>query len=176
MPNEAKRATVAELVQAFAATDRAIVADYRGLSVAELGSVRRSLREKGISYRIVKNRLARIAAEQAGRGELSELLDGPSAIALGGEDEVSLAKGLLDALRPFRAIEIRGAVMAGNRIDGAGLGRLATLPSRDEMLAGIAGGFAAPLAMTAGLFDSALREMAGLLEALAEQKAAASPA
>jgi len=174
MPTEAKRAAVADLVEAFSGTDRAIVSDYRGLTVSDLGAVRRSLREKGITYRIVKNRLARIAADQAGRPDLSTLLEGPSAVALGGDDEVALAKGLLDALRPFRSVVIRGAVMGGSRIDSAGITRLATLPSRDELLAGIAGGFAAPLATTAALFDAPLREMAGLFQALADQRTGAA--
>ena len=78
MPTEAKRAEVAELVEALSGSDRAIVSDYRGLTVSDIGAVRRSLRDKGITYRVVKNRLLKIAADQAGRGELSELLEGPT--------------------------------------------------------------------------------------------------
>ncbi len=174
MPTEAKRAAVAELVEAFAGSDRAVVSDYRGLSVADIGVVRRSLRDKGISYRVVKNRLAKIAADQVGRGELSSLLLGPSAIALGGTDEVALAKGMLEAIRPYRSVVIRGAMVGGKLIDTDGVSRLATLPSRDRLLAGVLGGLTAPLAVTAGLFDAPLREMAGLLEALATQEGASA--
>lgn len=172
MPTDAKRAAVAELVEAFSASDRAIVSDHRGLRVSDLGVIRRSLRDKGITYRVVKNRLAKIAADQAGCDELASLLEGPSAVALGGEDEVALAKGLLDALRPYRNVVIRGAVVSGSRIDAPGITRLATLPSRDELLGGVAGAVAAPLATTAGLFDAPLREMAGLFQALADQRTA----
>ena len=94
--------------------------------------------------------------------------------AVGGADEVALAKGLLEALRPFRGVVIRGAVMGGSRMDGAGITRLATLPSRETLLAGIAGGLAAPLATTAALFDAPLREMAGLFQALADERAGAA--
>ena len=80
--------------------------------MADLSKVRRDLRDKDIRYRVVKNRLARIAAEQAGRPELIPLLTGPSALAVGGSDETALAKGLLDATRPFK-VEIRGAAMSG---------------------------------------------------------------
>lgn len=173
MPTDAKRAAVAELAGALADASNAIVSDYRGLSVADISAVRRSLRGQHITYRVVKNRLARIAADQAGRAEIGKLLDGPSAIAVGGEDEVALAKGVLDALRPFRNISIRGAVIGGSRMDSPGLTRLATLPGRPELLSGIAGGLAAPLAVTAGLFDAPLREVSGLLQALADQRAAA---
>jgi large subunit ribosomal protein L10 len=173
MPTEAKRATVAELAAAFAESDRVIVSDYRGLTVSNIGTVRRSLREKGITYRVVKNRLARIAADQAGREALSSLLEGPSALALGGADEVALARGVLDALRPFRTVAIRGAVVGGTRLDAESVGRLATLPSREQMFSSIAGGFAAPLATTAALFDAPLRELAGLFEALTQKQQAA---
>ena len=81
MPTEAKRATVAELKEEIAGTHAAIVADYRGLSVGELRVIRRSLREHGVSYRVVKNRLAKIAAQEAGREELVGLLDGPTGLA-----------------------------------------------------------------------------------------------
>ena len=81
MPTEAKHATVAELVEIFSQSSSAVVSDYRGLTVSDIGKVRRELRDKGISYRVVKNRLGKIAAEQAGRSELASLLVGPSAVA-----------------------------------------------------------------------------------------------
>jgi len=91
MPTEAKRATVAELVEAFSTASSAVVASHSGLTVAELGRIRSELRGKGISYRVVKNRLGRIAAEQAGRPELSPLLKGPSAVATPCHDHVVAA-------------------------------------------------------------------------------------
>lgn len=174
MPTEAKRATVAELVEALSKSDRAIVSDYRGLNVTEIGAVRRSLRDKGITYTVVKNRLARIAADQVGRGDIASLLQGPSALALGASDEVALARGMIEAIRPYRAVAIRGAIIGGRLIDGDGVTRLSTLPSREQMLSAIAGGLAAPLATTAGLFDAPLRQIAGLIDALATQKGAAA--
>ena len=76
MPTEAKQATVAELKDELSKANATIVADYRGLTVSDITAVRRSLRGEGITYRIVKNRLAKIAAQEAGNDELSELLDG----------------------------------------------------------------------------------------------------
>ena len=113
MPTEAKQATVGELTELLSGAGTTIVSDHRGLSVADLHRVRRELREKDISYRVVKNRLARIAAEQSGRPELIPLLIGPTALAIGGSDESALAKGLLDATRPFK-VEIRGAALGGH--------------------------------------------------------------
>jgi large subunit ribosomal protein L10 len=170
MPTEAKQATVAELVEVFSASPSAVVATHSGLTVAELRRIRTELRGKGISYRVVKNRLGRIAAEQAGRPELAPLLKGPSAVATGGDDEVALAKGVLDALRPFRDIEIRGGTVGGTTVDGAAVSRLATLPPREVLLAQLAGGIVSPLSTMAGLLNAPLRNLGYALAQLREQR------
>jgi large subunit ribosomal protein L10 len=176
MPTEAKRATVAVLARAFSNSPSAVVTDYRGLTVAELGRVRRELRDKGIVYRVVKNRLAKIAADEAGRAELSALLTGPSAIALGGSDESALARGLLDAVRPFRTVVIRGAVIGTTRIDGDGVTRLAALPGRQVLLAQLAGSIASPLSSMASLLSAPLRNLGYGLQHLREQRESAGSA
>ena len=170
MPTEAKRATVAALVRAFSNSPSAVVSDYRGLTVSEIGRVRRELREKGISYRVVKNRLAKIAAEEAGRGELSALLTGPSAIALGGTDEAALARGLLDAVRPFRTVVIRGGLIGTTRIDSDGVTRLAALPGREVLLAQLAGAIASPLTAMASLLSAPLRNLGYALQQVHDQR------
>ncbi|MEX1297225.1 MAG: 50S ribosomal protein L10 [Candidatus Limnocylindrales bacterium] len=175
MPTEAKQAAVAELVELFRATDTAIVSDHRGLSVADLLKVRRELRDKGIQYRVIKNRLAKIAAEQADRSELVPLLTGPSAIAIGGADESTLAKGLLDATKPFD-VEIRGAALNGQTVDVAAVKALAALPGREQLLAELAGGMAAPMSAMASLLAAPLRDFAYGLAALHEQREAAGSA
>ncbi len=173
MPTEAKRAAVTELVETFSAAPSAVVASHSGLSVAELGRIRAELRGKGIAYRVVKNRLGRIAAEQAGRPELSSLLRGPSAVATGGTDEVALAKGVVDALRPFRDVEIRGGTIGGTAIDAAAVTRLASLPPREVLLAQLAGGMASPLGTMAGLLAAPLRNLGYALTQLRDQREAA---
>ena len=141
--------------------------------MADLHRVRTELRTKDISYRVVKNRLARIAAEQAGRSELIPLLVGPTALAVGGSDESALAKGLLDATRPFK-VEIRGAALNGRTIDAAAVMALATLPPRDILLAQLAGGMAAPLSTMAGLLAAPLRNLGYGLVQLRDQRAASA--
>jgi len=172
MPTQAKQATVAELTELLKEATTTIVSDHRGLSVADLHRVRRELRAKDIQYRVIKNRLARIAAEQAGRTELIPLLTGPSALAIGGQDESSLAKGLLDATKPF-SVEIRGAAMNGQTFDAAAVMALARLPGRDVLLAQLAGGMAAPLSTMAGLFAAPLRNLGYGLTQLQERREAA---
>ncbi|HWH23361.1 MAG TPA: 50S ribosomal protein L10 [Candidatus Limnocylindria bacterium] len=173
MPTEAKRATVADLKEALSGGGATIVADYRGLTVADISAVRRSLRAEGISYRVVKNRLAKIAASEAGREELNALLDGPTALAMGGEDEVALAKGFMEAVRPFRTVTVRGGLIGNQPVDADAISRLASLPGREVLLAKLAGGMVAPVATLASLFAAPLRNLGYALAQLAEQKAAA---
>jgi large subunit ribosomal protein L10 len=172
MPTEAKRATVAELVEAFSQSQSALVSDYRGLTVADLSKVRRELRDKGVAYRVVKNRLARIAAHEANRDELGDLLVGPSAVALGGADEAALARAVLEALRPYKQASIKGAVVGRTVIQGDAITRLATLPPRDVLLAQLAGAVASPLSTMAGLLSAPLRNLGYALQQVRDQREA----
>ncbi|MBA2255273.1 MAG: 50S ribosomal protein L10 [Chloroflexi bacterium] len=174
MPTEAKRETVAELVEVFSTHPTSIVADYRGLKVSELGAIRRSLHDKGIQYRVVKNRLAKIAAEQAGISEMTPLLEGPTGIALGSGDEAAVAKSFLEAVRPFRTVAVRGGVLRGRRIEASDVTKLSTLPAREVLLGQLAGGFASPLSTMAGLLSAPLRNLGYALQQVADRKAAAA--
>ena len=100
MPTEAKRETVAELREELANARTMIVSEYRGLKVKEIAEIRRALRKQDVTYRVVKNRLMRIAAEDSVGAALSPLLIGPTAIAFG-TDEAGTAKAVLDATRPY---------------------------------------------------------------------------
>lgn len=170
MPTPAKAAAIADLVAALSQVESAIVSDHRGLKVSDLGKIRRELRDRGITYRVVKNRLARIAAQQAGRDDLVPLLQGPSALAVGGPDESALARGLLDAVRPYRSVTVRGAAVRGTTYDAEAVTRLASLPGRDVLLAQLAGGVASPLTTMAGLLAAPLRNLGYALSQLHEQR------
>jgi large subunit ribosomal protein L10 len=172
MPTEAKQATVAELKDDLSKAKTTIVADYRGLTVSDISAVRRNLRGQDITYRVVKNRLAKIAAQEAGASELNELLVGPSALAMGSGDEVIVAKTFLDAIRPFRSVVVRGALLNGKRVDGDAVTRLSTLPTRDVLLGQLAGGIVSPLANMASLLAAPLRNLGYALQQVADQKAA----
>lgn len=172
MPTEAKRQVVAELREQLTRSRTLIVSEYRGLTVKEIAEIRRSLRKQDVTYKVVKNRLMRIAASDSVGTALDALLVGPTAIAFG-NDESATAKAVIDAMRPYKQVRITGAVLGRQAIDGDGVTRLAALPSRDTLLSQLAGAFAAPMATTAGLFDAPLRDIAGLVAALADQRAAA---
>jgi large subunit ribosomal protein L10 len=172
MPTEAKRETVAELTEEARGSTAMIVSEYRGLKVSELGEIRRSLRKHNVTYHVVKNRLMKIAARDAGAETLGLLLEGPTAVAFARGDEAAAAKAVLDAVRPYRMVKVTGAVLGTRVIDAAGVMRLSLLPSRDVLLAQVAGVIAAPMSTMAGLFDAPLRDIAGLVQALADQQSA----
>jgi large subunit ribosomal protein L10 len=174
MPTEAKRETIAELRAELDRSRTMIVSEYRGLRVKEISEIRRALRKQDVSYRVVKNRLMRIAVQDSPAGEaLSPLLVGPTAIAFG-TDEASTAKAVLDATRPYRIVRITGAVLGGKSINAEGVTRLAALPSREVLLAEAVGAIAAPLATTAGLLEAPLRDVVGLVAALIDQRGEAA--
>ena len=175
MPTEAKRATIAELREELAKSRTLIVSEYRGLSVKEIAEIRRALYKQDVKYRVVKNRLMRIAAEDSVGAALSPLLVGPTAIAFG-NDEAGTAKALIDATRPYnRVVRITGGVLGDRAIDADAVTRLAALPAREVLLARLAGGMQAPVATLAGLFAAPLRNLGYALAQVAEQKARQSP-
>jgi large subunit ribosomal protein L10 len=172
MPTEAKQAAVAELREQLRGSRTLIVSEYRGLTVREIQEIRRSLRKQDVTYRVIKNRLMKIAATDTVGSALDPLLNGPTAIAFG-QDEGATAKAVMDTMRPYKQVRITGALLGDQAIDANGVTRLATLPSRETLLSQIAGAFAAPMATTAGLFDAPLRDVVGLIAALEAKQATA---
>jgi large subunit ribosomal protein L10 len=170
MPTDAKRRAVSDLAEMLRDSSALAVADYRGLTVSEMHTVRRTLRANGVSLKVAKNRLLKIAAEDAGLAELKSLLDGPTAIAATTGDEVSLARALQDAFRPYKVVTLRGGLLGGQPVSAADLQRLASLPGREVLLARLAGGMAAPLTGMAGVLAANLRNLIGVLSAVAEQR------
>ena len=170
MPTDAKRQAVDELAEMLRNSSAIAVADYRGLKVADMQTVRRSLRASGVQLHVAKNRLLKIAAEQADRAELKPLLEGPTALATISGDEVTLAKALQDAFRPFRFVTVRGGVLGNEPIDASSLSRMASLPTREVLLGRLAGGIASPLTGFAGVLAANIRNLAGVLNAVADQK------
>jgi large subunit ribosomal protein L10 len=170
MPTDAKRATVAELRGDLSRSTTLVTTEYRGLTVKEIAEIRRALRKQNVTYRVVKNRLMRIAAEQEGNPGIAPLLRGPSAIAFGAGDEALVARTVLEAVRPYKLVKVTGAVVGGASLDAEGVIRLATLPPRDILLAQLGGAFGAPATQVVGLLSANLRNLAHALAQLQEQK------
>jgi large subunit ribosomal protein L10 len=174
MPTEAKEATVAELREELSRSKAMIVSEYRGLKVSEIAEIRRALRKQDVSYRVVKNRLMRIASQDApSGGALSPFLTGPTAIAFG-TDEVATAKAVLEAVRPFaRIVRVTGGVVGDRALDTDGVTRLATLPPREVLLAQLGGALSAPATQIAGLLAAPLRNLGYALAQVRDQKESA---
>ena len=167
---------VAELTERFQSSSGAVLTEYRGLSVAQLGELRQSLGTNA-TFSVVKNTLTKIAASEAGvTAELTDLLSGPSAIAFVQGDVVEAAKGLRDFAKANPLLVIKGGVLDGKALSPAEIVKLADLEPREVLLAKLAGAMKASLANAAGTFAALPVQMAQLLGALEQKLAAESPA
>jgi large subunit ribosomal protein L10 len=171
MQKNEKEQVVAELTERLRTSDTLIVADYRGLTNAELDGLRTKLLESGARFSVVKNTLTRRAAEAAGADALLTLLTGPSAIAFveADGDPVAVAKALGDAARATRILEIRGGVLQGREMSADEIDRLAKLPPLDVLRGQVVGAILAPLNAFAGLVNAPLQNLIGLIDARVEQ-------
>jgi large subunit ribosomal protein L10 len=170
-----KAAAVAELTDAFRDSSAAVLTEYRGLTVAQLKELRRSLAGNA-TYAVVKNTLTKIAAKQAGVDTLDPLLEGPSAIAFITGDAVEVAKSLRDFGRNHPMLVVKGGVLDGKALSADEVRKLADLESREVLLAKLAGAMKASLSQAVGLFAAPLSQAARLLAALEEQKRSEAPA
>jgi large subunit ribosomal protein L10 len=171
MARAEKVATVAELTERFQNASGAVLTEYRGLTVAQIGELRRSL-SGNASFSVVKNTLTKIAASEAGvTSELVDMLTGPSAIAFVHGDVVEAAKGLRDFSRANPLLVIKGGVLDGKALKPAEIVRLADLEPREVLLAKLAGAMKASLAGAAATFNALPAQMARLLAALEQKKA-----
>lgn len=170
MPTPRKVEMLAEIKDRMERASIAISADYRGLSVAQLTDLRRALRPANVEVKVVKNTLAVMAASQAGRPEMSELVQGPTAVAFGFGDPIAPVKALAEHLRARRMqLTILGGWLEGKILNRAEVESLATLPSKEQLIADVVGKLQSPLYNFAGLLQASIRNFAGLVEARARQ-------
>jgi large subunit ribosomal protein L10 len=171
MLKEQKERVVEQLAQRLRDSETLMVADYRGLTMPEIDELRSRLLEAGARFTVVKNTLTRRAAEAAGKEDVLELIDGPTAIAfLEAEgDPVAVAKVLSETARANDVLVIRGGVFEGAVVGDAEIKRLATLPPADVLRAQLVGAVAAPLTTVVGLFTAPLRDLVGVIDARIRQ-------
>ena len=177
MPTQAKAAVIDEITERFQNSSAAVLTEYRGLTVAQLTQLRRSLGE-GSSYAVVKNTLTKRAADEVGFSDLGPLLNGPTAIAFIEGDPVTAAKAIRDFARANPLLVVKGGVVDGRTVDASEVTRLADVEPREVLLAKLAGAMKGNLTKAAGLFQAPLSQVARLAEALKEKKPAegAAPA
>lgn len=169
-PRAEKVAVVDEVRQHFDDADAAILTEYRGLKVKDLANLRRALRPNGGEYKIYKNTLVRLAAKQSGLDGLEGMLVGPTAIAFVSGDAAAVAKALRDYARSNPHLVIKGGVLGEKIIGPRETSALAELPSREVLLAQLAGAIAAPLQQFAGLLQALPRNLAYGLAALRDKR------
>lgn len=160
-----KAAAVAELTERFRSSNAAVLTEYRGLTVAQLKTLRKALGGNA-NYAVVKNTLTAIAAKEAGLEGLDDVLEGPSAIAFVTGDPVEAAKGLRDFAKANPALVIKAGVVDGRPVTAADITKLADLESREVLLAKAAGAMKAKLYQAAYLFTAPASQAVRTVEAL----------
>ena len=171
MPTQAKAAVIDEITSRFQESSAAVLTEYRGLSVAQLTQLRRSL-GAGSSYAVVKNTLTKRAADEVGHADLAPLLNGPTAIAFIEGDVVEAAKAIRDFARANPLLVVKGGVVEGRTVGPAEVTALADVEPREVLLAKLAGAMKGNLTKAAGLFQAPLSQVARLAAALQEKKPA----
>ncbi len=166
-----KERVVAELTERLQSATTVFVADYRGLTNAQLEELRNRLLEHGVRFAVSKNTLTRRAAEAAGQEALLALLEGPTAIAFleTDGDLVATAKALSDVARDTRILAIRGGVLDGRAMTSEDVEALAKLPPLDVLRGQVLAAIVAPIQVFAGLVAAPLTNLVGLIDARIEQ-------
>lgn len=165
MNKEQKAAAVEEIAERLSEADAIFAVDYRGISVPEAAELRANLREADATFRVVKNRLAKRAAEKAGTTELQQLFDGPIALAFVKGDAVVAAKAISTFARQHEILEYRGGIMDGDPLDPEQFRAIARLPGLDVLHGQLVGVTASPLT---GLTRGLASMLSGLAVAMGE--------
>ncbi len=168
-----KEAVVAELKKNLSAAKGAVLTDYRGLTVAQDTQLRRKLRESAVEYKVVKNTMTRIAANELGISALDQFLEGPTAIAFSTVDPVTPAKIISQFSKDNKILEIKAGLVEGKVIDVEGVKALANLPPREVLLAKLCGCMQAPIAGMVNVLQGNIRNLVYALEAVRKAKESA---
>jgi large subunit ribosomal protein L10 len=174
MPRPDKVEAVKEITADLRATDVYYFVDYRGLTFAEATELRARLAKVDASLKVVKNTLAKIAATDAGVEGLTELLQGPTAIAYCHGDPVRAAKTIQDFIKEKKKAAIRGGKLQRSMLTAPDVETLAALPSREQLIAQVVGAIAAPLTGLVGVLNGPIRGLVMVLAQVQEQKANAA--
>lgn len=173
MANKSEKSeAVATLVDKFGRARAMIVADYRGLNVAQMTALRRKAREMAIELKVTKNTLASRAAREAGVGALSDHLKGPTAVAITYDDLTAPSRLLVEFSRTARLLEIKGGFAEGRSLNAQQARELATMPSREVLLGMVLGGISAPLSNMASVLAAPIRGLITATEELRKQREA----
>jgi len=170
MSREKKAQIIDRLQEIFSKCNIAILTDYRGLATPEITDLRRRLQKSGSEYKVVKNTLARSAAERAGRDDLVSSFEGPIAIAFGYGNIIVPAKVLADYIRDSKAdLSIKGGFLSDRLLTSEEVMTLSTLPSREVLLARVLGQMKSPVSALLGCLTNPIRGIIGVLQSRIKQ-------
>ncbi len=171
MARPEKEAVVKELTDKFSSAKSLVITDYLGLNVAEMTELRSKLREAGVEFKVVKNTLATIAANDVEMEEMTEYFSGPTAIAFGEDDAVSPAKVLVEFAKDHEVLEVKAGLLNGEIISKEKVESLAEIPSREELLAKAFASMKAPLSGLVNVLQGNIRGLVQVLNQIKEEKA-----
>ncbi len=166
MPQEKKAQIIDQLQEVFTRSEYAILTDYRGLTAGEINGLRRKLNEVNIEYRVVKNTLARFAAERANRDDLSSSFQGPVAIAFGSGEVTETAKVLADFIRTSKpTMSVKGGFLGARLLTAKDIESLATLPPKEVLISQIIAGINSPVTGLVNVLAGSIRGVMGVIQA-----------
>ena len=171
MPTPRKIDRVTVLKEKLERCTIALTADYTGISVNEMVDLRRRMRAAGVEFTVVKNTLMELAADAAQRPQIKEIVQGPTVVAFGYDDPLDVAKAVAEYTRTARStLAVRGAVLEnGPVLPPADVNRLATLPSKPQLVANLMGQLQSPIQRLAGVLNGPLQNLGSLLQARVNQ-------
>jgi large subunit ribosomal protein L10 len=176
VPNAAKVESIEELKERFDGVGTAVLAEYRGLTVRQLSDLRKQLKGASAEFKVVKNRLARLAVRGSALEPLSTHMKGPTGVAFTRQDPVAVAKALQTFVRTNPALTIKVGLVEGKVLEPAALRALADLPSKETLRSQLVGAVQGPLSQLVSLLQAPLRELAYILEQKSQQQAQEQPA
>jgi len=172
LPSEKKVETVQKLTEDVKNASSFLLTDYRGLSVGEITALRRSLRETGAEYKVVKNTLFKLATPEIGEAEFAGMLEGPTAVAFVHQDPISVAKALVEFMRVHKALALKGGYVDGQLYDGEQIQTLSKIPPKEVLLAQLVGSLQSPMAGLVWTLQGMMSEFVYTLQAVADKNAA----
>lgn len=169
MPTAKKRGTVKDLQKLYTSSSVLIFTNYRGLSVSEITSLRRQLRDKGVEYHVTKNTLSSLAATKSGMEAMAPMLDGPTAIAFVGDDIAGAAKVLSDFVRTSKILQIRGGLAGRTVLNEYQVGDLTKILSREQYIAKMLGAMNSPVSNMVNVLSGTIRSFMNVMQARVDQ-------
>ena len=176
MPTQEKITAVEDLKQRLAGVKTVLLAEYRGLTVQQISELRKQLRAVSAQYKVVKNRLAKIAISSSELESLVPHLTGPVGLIVSGDDPVAVAKAVSTFARTNQALTIKAGYVEGRLMQPEGLRALAELPSKEALRGQLVGALQGPLAQLVGLLQAPQRELVYVLAQRARRASGAGTA